>query len=139
MKKDWSARTWWLRQKYAFNNSMNSSDLVQSPLNTGGSCPIAFTSEGLGAAAAAGCLLLPPSPPPPSLPPLPPLLPLHPLHPPLLHPFGFDGGRFEALSGGGILPMLEGGGALVWVILVVWRVCKNVVMLGEMVGDIFNI
>ena len=46
VRKDRRAGTWWLRQKYTFSNSMNSSDLVRSPSNTGGNCPIAFTSGG---------------------------------------------------------------------------------------------
>ena len=124
---------------------MNSFDLVQSPSNTGGNCPIAFTSGGLGAAATAAAAGCPPPPPPPA-PPAPP--PAPPAPPPLLPPpppppppplGGFGGGEGGGFPEGGILPMLEGNGALVCVVLVVVRAGEVIVMVGEMVGEVFSI
>ena len=72
----------------------------------------------MAATAAAAC---PPPPPPP----------------PLLG--GFGRGKVKGFPEGGILPMLEGNGALVCILFVFVGGEEVVVMMGEMVGEVFNI
>ena len=78
-------------------------------------------------AATAGCL--PPPPPPPPSPPPPPPPPLG----------GFSGGVVGGFPEGGILSMLEGNGALECVLFVFVGGGEVVVMMGEMVGEVFNV